>query len=82
VAAEAGVHAQLAAPHVQGAVYILVAVAHARPNVAVGALQVILLQHDVDDPARTLGIVLRRRRGNDFDGLNLVGRNLLERVGQ
>ena len=59
-AAEAGVQAQLAAPRVQRAVQALVTVAYGGAYAAIGTLQGVLFQHDVDDAARALAIIAGR----------------------
>ena len=72
--------------HLAGAVAAVqaeVAAAGARAGIHAqgAAAQVIAFGDDVDDAARALRVVLGRGRGDDFHGLNLVGRNLLQRVG-
>ena len=44
------------------------------------AFDVLLLGNDVDDAAGTFRIVLRRRTGDDFHLLDLIGRDHLQRV--
>ena len=55
--------------------------AHAGVDAQGAAAQVVGFGDDVDDAPAALGVVLRRGRGDDFHGLNLVGRNLLQCVG-
>ena len=68
--AVAALHAQVAAAGADAGI-------HAQG----AAAQVVLLGDDVDDAAAALRVVLGRGRGDDFHGLNLVGRNLAQRIG-
>ena len=59
-----------------------VAVASRGPYPAVEALVHALFQHDVDDAGRAFAVVFGRRRGDDFDALNLVSGNAFQRFSQ
>ena len=73
--------AHLAGAQVAVQAQVAAAQARARVHAQGGAAQVVGFGDDVDDAARAFGVVLGRGRGDDLHGLNLVGRNLLQRVG-
>src|SRR5690606_36040127 len=56
----------------------LAARTHVREHAAAQPQFDVLLQHDVDDPARPLAVETRGRVRDDFDALDAVRRKLLE----
>ena len=74
--------AHLALFEVERGANVRVAVAPRPVHAAIQALVHALFQHDVDDAGRAFAIVLSRRRGDNFDRFNLLGRNTFQGFGQ